>query len=100
MAPKSTRLNKSKGNKNNREIKSIREKVNHIPFNRLAQESGFKQRREKKISGKTLVIGFLMMSLQGRNTFQNWAEHVSLITGKIVSTHRFANEVDGGKDPT
>ena len=85
MAPKSTGSNKSKGNKNNKEIKSILEKVNHIPFNRLAQERGFKQGREKKISGKTLVIGFLMMSLQGKNTFQNWAEHVSLITGKIVS---------------
>ena len=84
MTSKST-CSKNKENKKFNSLNSIVKKIQHISFNKLAVRSGFKQRKERKIKGKDLLIGFILMSLHGRNTYQYWAEQVSLITGKMIS---------------
>ena len=84
MTSKST-CSKNKENKKFNSLNSIVKKLQHISFNKLAVRSGFKQRKERKIKGKDLLIGFILMSLHGRNTYQYWAEQVSLITGKMIS---------------
>ncbi len=79
MTPRSTRLKKKQ------KYINIEKKLKEIDFTRHAQKSGFKQRKERKIKGKTLFIAFMLMGLQGRNSFQHWAEQMGLLTGKTVS---------------
>ncbi len=79
MTPKSIRLSKKQNYEN------IEQKLKQIPFNNRAVQSGFKQRKEKKITGKTLLIAFIFMAMKGKNSFQHWAEQVSIITGASVS---------------
>lgn len=79
MTPKSTRIKKDKVPKN------ILQKLNKIPFNRYAVESRFKRREEKKISGKILLLAFILMALQGKNTFQQWSEQMAMLIGETVS---------------
>ena len=54
-------------------------------FNRLSKQSGFKKRKEKKISGKSMVIGFMMMAIQGHNTYEQWAQEIGLSLKKNIS---------------
>lgn len=56
-----------------------------IDFDSLSKASGFAKRKEKKLSGKNLVIGFMLMSVQGCNTFSHWAQEVSFITSLRTS---------------
>ena len=53
-------------------FKSIEQKFEKIPFNKLAIETDFKQRKGKKITGKRLVITFILMAMQGINTYEHW----------------------------
>jgi len=79
MTPKHTRL------RNDKDYKNLRKKLSKIPFNKYAVESGFKQRKEQKIEGKSMLLAFIMMAMQGKNTFQHWSEQMASITGKTVS---------------
>lgn len=79
MAPKSTRLKKIQSYQN------IEDKLNQIPYNKYARQSGFKQRKAKKIQGKFLLESFMFMALQGKNSFQHWAEQLGLLIGRTVS---------------
>lgn len=79
MTPKSTRLKKKQ------KYENIEQKLKNIPFNKYAVKSGFKQRKEKKIKGKTLLIAFFIMAMSGNNTFQHWAEQIGQLIGKPVS---------------
>jgi len=49
--------------------KNIGDDFAHLDFEKLAYQSGFKKRKEKKLSGKNLVLGFMLMSVSGINTF-------------------------------
>jgi hypothetical protein len=69
----------------NKEIKSIREKCNQISFKKHAKDSGFQKRKSQKIEGKILLIAFFLMIIQGSNSFLLWAVNVNNITGKRVS---------------
>src|SRR6266568_557297 len=79
MASKSTRSKQSKT------TKSIKEKLKEIPFLKRSRESGFQQRSAKKINGKNLIIAFILMALQGTNTFEQWATQISMLTGEKIS---------------
>ena len=68
-----------------KEINSIHQKLDEIPFNKLALASGFKKRRHRKITGKALLEAFILMALQGNNSLQLWAEKMSGYTGKNVT---------------
>ena len=68
-----------------KQIKSIHQSLQKIPFQKRARASGFKKRKEQKLSGKTLVISFLLMALQGNNSLQLWAEKISGYKGIAVS---------------
>lgn len=63
----------------------INQKTKSISFDKHAKASGFKKRKAKKITGKSLLIAFFLMALQGKNSLELWAEQLSNVTGKIVS---------------
>jgi len=79
MTPKSTRSKEAKS------FDSITQKLKNIPLNQYARRSGFKQRKEKKITGKGLIIGFFLLAMQSKHTLQGWAEQLCLLNGKTVS---------------
>jgi hypothetical protein len=56
-----------------------------LDFDKIANQSGFKRRKEKKLNGKNLVLGFMLMSCYGINTFSQWAQEVSWLSGQSVS---------------
>jgi len=64
---------------------SLSNKLRHIHFGRHSVTSGFRQRKEQKLTGKLLLISFFLMALQGKNSLQLWAEKLSLIKGGGVS---------------
>jgi hypothetical protein len=71
-----------------RELKSnqiIQKKLRKINFKEHEIKSGFVQRKPRKIRGKALLISFLLMAMRGKNTFQQWAEYLSLLTGETIS---------------
>jgi len=79
MTPKKVRSVKSQN------YKTIKNSFQGIKFNLLARQSGFKKRKEKKLTGEVLLITFLMMALKGKNTFQSWAEIIGIHIKKNVS---------------
>ena len=79
MTPKDTHPRELKSNK------IIQNKLRKINFQELEIKSGFVQRKPRKIWGKVLLISFLLMAMKGKNTFQQWAEYLSLLTGETVS---------------
>jgi hypothetical protein len=79
MTSNNTHFRSNKGNQ------IIQKKLQKVKFNKHEIESGFKQRKPRKIKGKLLLISFLSMAMQGKNTIQQWAEQMGLMTGKTVS---------------
>lgn len=67
------------------QINFVNQITKKIPFNKFAVLSGFKKRKEKKITGKTLLLSFFLMSLQGNNSFAIWASHLNNLTKVTVS---------------
>lgn len=65
--------------------KNLQKTLTKISFNKHAKASGFKKRKEKKITGKVMLIAFIYMAMKGKNTVQQWAEQIGLITGETVS---------------
>jgi Transposase DDE domain len=64
---------------------NINKRIRKIPLNKYAVQSGFKRRKQQKITGKSLLIAFFLMSVHGKNTLEQWAEHICKLTGKPVS---------------
>lgn len=54
-------------------------------INRIGKSTGFVQRRSKKISAYHFVVGFIISCCNGRNTFNEWAMQIGLLSGKPVS---------------
>ena len=79
MTPKNTRF------QNTQRYDNIEQKLKKIPFNKYALKSGFKQRKNKKVTGKTLLLAFILMAMQGKNSFQHWAEEIGTLKGIKVS---------------
>ena len=79
MTPKNTRF------QNTQRYDNIEQKLKKIPFNKYALKSGFKQRKNKKVTGKTLLLAFIFMAMQGKNSFQHWAEEIGTLKGIKVS---------------
>ncbi|MEO5572061.1 MAG: hypothetical protein ABIT08_05490 [Bacteroidia bacterium] len=77
----STRTNAKQRNR----IKNINQKIKEINFDKHAKASGFKKRKAQKITGKTMVLAFILMAMQGNNSLQLWAEKIGILTGKTVS---------------
>lgn len=90
MTSKSTR------SKEEKKFDSIAQKVKNIPFNRYARVSGFKQRKEQKIRGKWMIIGFFLLALQSKHTLQGWAEQLCLLNGKTVSRQAVWERINDG----
>lgn len=63
----------------------INQRISKLSFTNHAKASGFKKRKARKITGKTLLIAFFLMALQGKNSFELWAEQINNIIGKTVS---------------
>ena len=62
--------------------KYVEQKLKKIPFDKLTRESGFKQRKEQKINGKGLLIAFILMVMQGKNSYQYWAQQLGMVNKK------------------
>ena len=56
MTPEHTRL------RNDKDYKNLRKKLSKIPFNKYAVECGFKQRKEQKTAGKSMLVAFILIS--------------------------------------
>jgi hypothetical protein len=52
---------------------------------RIGKQSGFIQRKSKKISAYHFVVGFIISCCNGKNTFSQWALQISLLSGKPLS---------------
>jgi Transposase DDE domain len=75
--------------------KKIANHFKDIDFNKLSRQSGFKKRKEKKIKGKSMIISFMMMAIQGDNTFEQWAQEIGLSLNKILSKQAVCKRVTG-----
>ena len=70
-------------NKNrNKSKKYIEQKLKKIPFDKLTRESGFKRRKERKINGKGLLIAFILIVMQGKNSYEQWAQQLTMFNKK------------------
>lgn len=58
---------------------------NSRQFISLSIKSGYKKRSSGKISAKNLVLGFMIMVSKKKNTYENWSQEISLLSGSIVS---------------
>ncbi|MBK7812685.1 MAG: IS4 family transposase [Saprospiraceae bacterium] len=65
-----------------------------IPFLKLAKATGFYCRKSKKLNPKFLVIGFIQMIAQGNISFSNWAYHINLLSGSLVSKQALHKKVN------
>ncbi|MEW5694279.1 MAG: IS4 family transposase [Candidatus Hydrogenedentota bacterium] len=59
--------------------------IKKISFNKHEKNSHFTQRKNKKLTGKSLLIAFIFMAMHGSNSFQLWAGQHCRINGKTVS---------------
>ena len=75
--------------------KNIGDDFAHLDFEKLAYQSGFKKRKEKKLSGKNLVLGFMLMSVSGINTFSRWAQEVGWINCHTISKQAVFKRITG-----
>ena len=74
---------------------NINQKFKAINFNKLAEKSDFKRRKERKLSGKNLILGFMIMALQGRNTFEQWAQEIGISIEKNISKQAVCKRITG-----
>lgn len=54
-------------------------------MSRVARECGFLLRKAKKITAFNFVAGFLLCCSKGVNTYEQWARHIGLLSGKTLS---------------
>lgn len=66
----------------NKKKRYIEQKLKKIPLEKLTRESGFKQRKERKINGKGLLISFILMIMQGKNSYEQWAQQLGIVNKK------------------
>ena len=88
MTPKKARSAKSQI------YKTICNSFAGINFNFFAKTSGFKKRKQKKISAQVLLFTFLLMALNGSNSFRAWSEEVGIQTSKKVSAQAIWKRVN------
>jgi hypothetical protein len=67
-----------KGNK-------ISNKLSSRLLNKIGEKSGYKKRNSGKISARTLIVSFMMMISKNRNTYESWAQEISLGRKSTVS---------------
>ena len=61
---------------------------------RLGKESGFVQRKARKISPYHFVVGFLNSVCKGQNSFSGWATQISLLGRNCVSKQAVFDRLD------
>ena len=62
--------------------------------NRIGKQSGFVQRRSKKITAFNFLVGFIISCCNGKSTYRDWAAQIGLLTNKIVSKQAVFGRVD------
>jgi len=65
-----------------------------IPINKLAKASGFKQRKSQKIGARELLLSFFIIAVQGKNTFEQWAQQIGILTNNSLSRQGLFNRVN------
>lgn len=66
----------------------VEQKLKKIPLEKLSKESGFKQRKEQKINGKGLLISFILMAMQGKTSYEQWAQQLGIVNKKKLSPNK------------
>lgn len=74
---------------------SIDKILRTIPLKKIAERSGFQNRKPRKIHPYPLIKSFFEVISSGRNTVENWAQQISLLTGKTVSKQGLYERIDG-----
>jgi len=65
-------------------------------INRIGKQSGFVQRKPKKIKPNHFVLGFLISCCKCQNTFAGWALQIGLLSGCSVSKQAVFDRIDAG----
>ncbi len=68
-----------------RNLVQVRQRLEPIPIEELAWDTGFHKRCSGKIAAKSLVFAFFRMMQRGENTLRDWALHLSEETGQCIS---------------
>lgn len=63
----------------------ITDKIQRLPIEELALQSGFEKRKPRKIDGLNFVAGFFMMLQTGGNSLSDWAKAISKLIVGLVS---------------
>lgn len=63
-------------------------------INKIGKQSGFVQRKAKKITPFHFVIGFLISCCKGQNTFAGWALQIGLLRRRSVSKQGVFDRID------
>lgn len=94
----------SKNNIQNR-IDIVHSKLDQIDCNKIALETGFIERRPRKISPKDFLLGFILNVFGtknnrsiGNNSLESWASKIALLTGETVSKQAIFKKLR--RDPT
>jgi len=64
-------------------------------IDRIGKQSGFVQRKPKRISAYHFVVGFIVSCCKGSNTFSQWAFQISALIGKRVSKQAVFDRLHG-----
>ena len=65
-------------------------------INKIGKQSGFVQRKNKKISAYHFAVGFIISCFTGNNTFSEWALQISLLSGKRLSKQAVFDRLHDG----
>ena len=86
---------KTNSKKKNVQAKSILgEKLRKIPINKLSRQSGFCNRRPKKIKPKELIVAFIQtICVSKKNTYSNWASQLGILINGTVSKQAVSKRI-------
>lgn len=61
------------------------ERLESLNIEKIAEETGFKQRKDQKIELKPFIVGFMMSFMAKSYSLLNWASAIGLFIGKSVT---------------
>jgi hypothetical protein len=74
--------------------KIIDKHFKNLPLKKWAIETGFCQRKERKIKLKEFLIAFILLAMQGKNSYQHWAEKICLLSNTTLSKQGLCKRIN------
>jgi hypothetical protein len=72
----------------------LMERLDSLNLEKIAKETGFKQRSDQKIELKPFIVGFMMSFMAKSYSLLNWASAISLFLGKTVTKQSLQEKFD------